>query len=246
MPIEEVVQRWATDSHELRCMDDAQASGLEHFCAHEHAGVNGRCFMPYGGVGRGARRLPHAGSVACDATQYNSRTISEATAGLRAESRAVIPRRLRHRPLLAGSVSPPALPEADARVSSAPAPATGRNLERRRRAGASWMALNSMGDHHGSHRQCSSSRAVEQGQDRRPEGTLQAEGDLGAARASSNGRPGARTRALQPRHRQQAAGLRPRGATGARRVPRGPGRRARHRHAAQDPAPRSSTLPSRF
>ena len=36
-----------------------------------------------------------------------------------------------------------------------------------------------MGDHHGIHRQCGSSRAVEQGQDRRAEGPLQAEGHLG-------------------------------------------------------------------
>ena len=61
-----------------------------------------------------------------------------------------------------------------------------------------------MGDHHGNHRQCCSSRAVEQGQDRRAEGALQAQGHLGAARPAPDGGPSERTRAVQSRNRQQA------------------------------------------
>ena len=59
------------------------------------------------------------------------------------------------------------------------------------RAGAICMALNSMGDHNGNRRQRHSSRAVEQGQDRRAEGTVQAQGHLGAARPPSDGKPSA-------------------------------------------------------
>ncbi len=104
-------------------------------------------------------------------------------------------------------------------------------------AGASCVALNSMGDHHGNRRQRYSSRAVEQGQDRRAEGALQAEGHLGAARPSADGKPGARTRTVQPRHRQQAARMRPRRTQGPGCVPWRSGGNTRHRHAAQDPAP---------
>lgn len=54
-------------------------------------------------------------------------------------------------------------------------------------------------------------RAVEHGQDRRAEGTLQAQGHLGTASPPSDGEPGARTRAFhQPGHRPQATQLRSR------------------------------------
>lgn len=67
--------------------------------------------------------------------------------------------------------------------------------------GASWSAVNSMGDHHGISYKYGSSRAMEQGQDRRAEGPVQAEGHLGAPCSSTNGAPSARTCPLQPRHR---------------------------------------------
>jgi len=94
-----------------------------------------------------------------------------------------------------------------------------------------------MGDHHGKRRQRRFSRALEQGQDRRAEGTFQAQGHLGAARSPPDGGPGARTRALQPGHRQQAARLRSRSAQGPGRMSWRSGGRTRHRHAAQDTAP---------
>jgi hypothetical protein len=67
-----------------------------------------------------------------------------------------------------------------------------------------------MGVHHWTQRQRCSSRTREQGQDRRTEGTVQAQGHLGPSGSSSDGVLGARARTLQPRDRQQASRLRPR------------------------------------
>ena len=53
--------------------------------------------------------------------------------------------------------------------------------------GASLMALNETGVHHGIHCQPCSSRAVEQGQDRWPESAVHDQGDLGAPCAPADG-----------------------------------------------------------
>jgi len=69
-------------------------------------------------------------------------------------------------------------------------------------------SLNSMGDHHGISKHWTLSRALEQGQDRRPEGTFQTERHLGAAGAAATGVPSAGTRPLQLWLGQQATKLR--------------------------------------
>ena len=65
----------------------------------------------------------------------------------------------------------------------------------RSRRGASSLALDSMGVHHGIQRQRCSSRAMEQGQDRRPKGAIRAQGHLGASSPPSDGN---RVRELAP------------------------------------------------
>src|SRR5688500_13104827 len=64
-----------------------------------------------------------------------------------------------------------------------------------------------MGVHHGIRRQHRPARAVEQGQDRWAEGTVQAPGHLGTARPPADGGPYTRARPVQPWHRQQASRL---------------------------------------
>ncbi len=98
---------------------------------------------------------------------------------------------------------------------------------------ASCEALNSMGNLHGNRRRRHFSRAVERAQDRRPEGALQARGHLGAAYPRPDGGPDARACAVQPRHRQQAARMRPDGLAVRRRrheagLDRGAGGRGSH------------------
>src|SRR5450755_503431 len=89
--------------------------------------------------------------------------------------------------------------------------------------GASLLALNLMGVHHGIQRQRCSSRAMQQGQDRRPEGAVQAQGHLGTSHPPPDGEQGARTGSLQPGNRQQAARLRPSQPQGSGHLPRRPG-----------------------
>ena len=67
-----------------------------------------------------------------------------------------------------------------------------------------------------------------------PEGAVQAERDLGDPRQASAVSPSARSRAIRPWYRQQAARLRSRQAEGPRHLPRRPRRRAGHRHATKD------------
>ena len=63
-------------------------------------------------------------------------------------------------------------------------------------------------------------------------------GLLGASRAPPGGEPGTRTRAIQPKHRQQQASrVRPRRPQSPGLVPWKPGGDPRHRHAVQDAAP---------
>ena len=69
--------------------------------------------------------------------------------------------------------------------------------------GAWSLSPHSMGDHHGIRCSRRSSRALEQGKDRWSEGALQAQRHLGAARAPTDGEPGARACAFQSGNRQQ-------------------------------------------
>ena len=55
--------------------------------------------------------------------------------------------------------------------------------------GASLCSLNLMGAHHKIQRQRSTSRAVEQGQDRGLEGPVQGQGHLGTTRSPADGKP---------------------------------------------------------
>jgi hypothetical protein len=91
--------------------------------------------------------------------------------------------------------------------------------------------------HHGSQSSHSSAtHSVEQGQACRAEGAVQAEGRVGDTRAPGTRAPHARAGAVQSGHRQQAAGLRPGCAEGARHPAWRADRAARDHHAAQDRA----------
>ena len=97
--------------------------------------------------------------------------------------------------------------------------------------------INLMGVHHGICFQRCSSLAMEQGQDRRPEGSVQDQGHLGTSSPPPNGTPGSKACTLQPGNRQQAARLRPRQSQGPGHMPRRPGGNPRCGGATQDAAP---------
>src|SRR5579864_6132309 len=76
--------------------------------------------------------------------------------------------------------------------------------------------------------------AVEQGQAARPKAAAEAEGDLGDPNSAATGSSSPGACAVQPRHRQQAARVRSRGASRPRC---GPGQSCRHprdRYAEED------------
>jgi hypothetical protein len=78
---------------------------------------------------------------------------------------------------MAGTDSPSASREQSAGASHGQPP----------RYDASLMSLGSMRDHHGNVSQHPSPRTLEQGQDRRSEGTVRAQGHLGASSSPSDG-----------------------------------------------------------
>jgi hypothetical protein len=84
------------------------------------------------------------------------------------------------RPLVAESVNSECLP--GSRLPRLPSYGGAASMRR------IFGSLNSMGDHHGNRRQRHSSRAMEQGQDRRTEGSVQAQGHLGSSSPTSDGR----------------------------------------------------------
>ena len=96
-----------------------------------------------------------------------------------------------------------------------------------------------MGDHHGINSQHPFARAVEQGQDRRPEGTAHSQGHLSTSSPASVGKPRARAGSVQPPYRQQASRMRPSFTQSARCLSRWRCGQSRGGDATQDSAPRS-------
>lgn len=81
-----------------------------------------------------------------------------------------------HRRLMAESVSCPERQEADVQRSPAPCRAVAEGKARPGyRRGASWLALKPMGNHHGTRFPRRAPRAMEPSQDRRSEGSIQAQ-----------------------------------------------------------------------
>src|SRR5450432_4787653 len=77
------------------------------------------------------------------------------------------------------------------------------------RLAVKWNLLQPKGDHHGWNSYRAPRGSLEQGQARRPEGTIQTSGNLGYPYPPADERPAARSCPLRLGDRQQATGMQP-------------------------------------